>query len=442
MIGRLSSHRAGATFKLALYGNAGEQQVGGGTYGQQFGAYQTVDTVGNGVLNESPVLVTGVTPVLFTGVVGSTGLVKGHAAWGGTEGDWCGFQLYEVGSNLLPIATPVNIGANATLDLGGVSQQVASLADYGSGGYGYGSIINSVLGTTSVLTLSPTSGSTTFSGTILSGGTNGAISLVISGTGTQVLSGANTYSGPTLITAGTLRAGTAFALSASSDVTITGGVLDATGGSQTVNSLTVGAAGSLNLYIGDVLAIGGSATFDPGSTLNLSNLGVLHSGFNELMSYVGSYTGDFTHVTNGLTLDYSHPNEIGINFATTSIWTGTDGPIWSHSGSWTGGEPNTAGAQATVTKSTSSDLTITLDGAKTIGTLELGSGTATAGYNLSGGSAEILTFDNNGLSTIAVNDGKHAIDAPVNLTNGLAVSGSGTLTFSGSISGTAPEPAR
>ena len=85
-----------------------------------------------------------------------------------------------------------------------MNQQVASLSDYTprSGG----SVVN---GATSpaVLTLSATGGSTTFSGTIQDGA--GGVSLVMSGSGTQVLAGANTYSGPTLINGGTLAAGAA-----------------------------------------------------------------------------------------------------------------------------------------------------------------------------------------------------------------------------------------
>ena len=70
--------------------------------------------------------------------------------------------------NLLPTATPLTIAANATLDLGGARQQVASLSDYtpGSGG----SLVNSNTGIAAVMTLSPTGGSTTFSGQIQGGG--------------------------------------------------------------------------------------------------------------------------------------------------------------------------------------------------------------------------------------------------------------------------------
>ena len=112
---------------------------------------------------------------------------------------------YNPGSGSLPATTSLIIAANAALDLGGANQQVASLADSipGSGG----SVINTNLTRAAVLTLSPTSGSTIFSGGILSGGTNGAISLVLNGAGTQVLAGNNTYNGTTTISGGTLQIG-------------------------------------------------------------------------------------------------------------------------------------------------------------------------------------------------------------------------------------------
>ena len=128
------------------------------------------------------------------------------------------------GNNVLPFGTPLAIAAGATLDLNGLNQQVASLADYGPGGFG--AIANSNTGA-SVLTLSASGGATTFSGTI-DGSSSGAISLVMSGSGRQVLagsfigpgslqvdsgtlvlSGSNGYSGGTLVEAGTLIAAAA-----------------------------------------------------------------------------------------------------------------------------------------------------------------------------------------------------------------------------------------
>jgi len=133
--------------------------------------------------------------------------------------------------NLLPTTTVVTIAANATLDLGGGSQQVASLS-------GAGSILNSNTGA-SVLTLSPTGGTTTFSGMIQGGGTLGTISLVMSGSGTQVLAGSilgpesltvnagtlilsasNTYNGGTAVNGGTLIATSAYALPGGTSLTV------------------------------------------------------------------------------------------------------------------------------------------------------------------------------------------------------------------------------
>ncbi|MGA2259080.1 MAG: autotransporter-associated beta strand repeat-containing protein, partial [Thermoguttaceae bacterium] len=123
--------------------------------------------------------------------------------------------------NALPIASPVTIGANATLDLNGYSQQVASLSDNAPGSGG--SVINSNATVTPVLTLSAPGGSTTFSGAI-----QGAISLVMNGPGTQVLAGSNSYTGGTTITGGVLEAAMAASLpgySTTGSVDVAGGVL-------------------------------------------------------------------------------------------------------------------------------------------------------------------------------------------------------------------------
>src|SRR5208282_2443675 len=97
---------------------------------------------------------------------------------------WYGFSNQLISAlpltTTLPIGTTVQIGAAsgaATLDLNGINQQVAALSDNGT--YTNGRIINSASSSPVTLTLSP-SGSTTFSGSILGGGTLGAISLQMS----------------------------------------------------------------------------------------------------------------------------------------------------------------------------------------------------------------------------------------------------------------------
>ena len=116
----------------------------------------------------------------------------------------CDVEIVSTGPtsiNVLPATTSLSISSGGTLDVNGNSQQVASLSDGMSGSRGI--IINSNT-TASVLTISPTGGSTTFSGTIQGGGTLGTLSLLMSGSGTQVLTGALNGPGRLTINSGTL----------------------------------------------------------------------------------------------------------------------------------------------------------------------------------------------------------------------------------------------
>jgi fibronectin-binding autotransporter adhesin len=99
------------------------------------------------------------------------------------------------GQNLsaLPSTSNVSIASGAVLDVNGVSQTIGSLSGPA------GSVIK--LGTGGQLAVS-SSANTTFAGNISGAG---SASLIKSGTGTLTLSGANTYTGPTTISGGTLR---------------------------------------------------------------------------------------------------------------------------------------------------------------------------------------------------------------------------------------------
>ena len=98
----------------------------------------------------------------------------------------------------LSSSTSVQVASSAVFDLAGVPQTVASLSNLNGSG---GTVTNSVAGPTT-LTLAPTGGSTTFSGVIQNG--TGTVALVMSGSGTQVLAGNNTYSGGTTVQSGVL----------------------------------------------------------------------------------------------------------------------------------------------------------------------------------------------------------------------------------------------
>jgi len=157
--------------------------------------------------------------------------------------------------NVLPATTPVSVAAGATLDLGGDSQTVASLA-------GGGSVTNT--GSAAVVTISKSTGTTTFSGSLGDGSAGNALSLVKNGASTEILSGVNTYHGTTTIAAGTLTLGSGGLLPNTSQILLgAGGTLNVS-----ASGLTLGAAQTLsgsgtvlgNLIVNGTLVPGGGLT--------------------------------------------------------------------------------------------------------------------------------------------------------------------------------------
>ena len=231
-------------------------------------------------------------------------------------------------SNVLPVATPLSIAANATLDLAGMSQQVASLADLSPGSGG--SVVSSNAALATVLTLSPTGGSTTFSGVVAGGGGLGAISLAMSGAGTQVLAGSNTYTGGTTISAGTLQLGAANALptaTALSFANAAGAVLNLNGNNQTVGSLAGGGPSGGNVTLGGgVLTVGGA----PGTSGSAGTVysgviggagGLIKQGAGQLtLSAVQSYSGPTTISGGTLQLGVANalPTATALSFANSA----------------------------------------------------------------------------------------------------------------------------
>jgi len=152
-------------------------------------------------------------------------------------------------SATLPSNTVLSLAAPGTLDVYGVSQTVASLSDSGVGG---GTVTNSAV-STATLTINPSSGSTTFSGTI-----RGPISLVKNGIGTQVLAGANAYTGSTVVSNGTLL--------------VNGSI---TGSVSVVSGATLGGTGAITGNV--TFASGALAIFTNGAPLTFTGPVTLNS---------------------------------------------------------------------------------------------------------------------------------------------------------------------
>jgi fibronectin-binding autotransporter adhesin len=151
-------------------------------------------------------------------------------------------------------------GATTSLDLNGFSQTVSGLtgAD-GAGGSSLGVVTNSASGTA---TLTHT-GSSTFAGQLQDGGAGRVLALVKSTGGLLTLTGSNSYSGATTISAGTLALGVNGSFANSTKITV-----GDTGSSGAVLDLT-SKTGGFSIGAGQLLGGGGTVRLASSGTLNV-----------------------------------------------------------------------------------------------------------------------------------------------------------------------------
>jgi len=166
---------------------------------------------------------------LAVGTSGGAGLLTLNAAntyTGATTINNSASGIIRLGvDNALPVTTTVTFGTASgagpgTLDLNGKNQQLAGLATGNQGSAANAKITNSSATADSILTINGTASPAAFAGVIQDGATH-KISLVKQDSGTLILSGTNTYTGPTTVTAGTLQIGdgTTGSIATSSSVT-------------------------------------------------------------------------------------------------------------------------------------------------------------------------------------------------------------------------------
>jgi autotransporter-associated beta strand protein len=223
---------------------------------------------------------------------------------------------------------------SATLNVNGKTETINGLSSSGAGA----SVVNNSTGS-GALTVGGNDATSVFGGVIQNSG--GTLTLTKTGTGALTLSGANTYTGPTAINAGTLLVNES--LAAGSAVTVnSGGTLGGTGtvyGTITLQSGSTNAPGAeaglsrgvftaasnVTFQSGSVLAININSSQNPkcdtlnvgralditGATLNLTISGTMDQAAYVIASY-GSLVGGTFAATTGLPADYA------INYAYNS----------------------------------------------------------------------------------------------------------------------------
>jgi len=210
-------------------------------------------------------------------------------------------------TNALSANSAMTVASSGTLDLNGFNQSIASLSGAGAVTLGAGT-----------LTTGGDNSNTTFSGTI--GGSGG---FTKTGSGAQILSGTNSYTGMTTVNGGALQV----------DGSVSGAVSVLNGatllGNGTVGAVTLGSGATLasttlgsGLHVNGDLGVGSGATYavtlgsTPGNSgkvtvngnLNLAGGSVLRlvagsgsyseGGSYTVASYSGTRSGTFSTVTN------------------------------------------------------------------------------------------------------------------------------------------------
>lgn len=328
------------------------------------------------------------------------------------------------------------------------------------------------------LTAGGNNAGTTYSGQL--SGTGSTVTKV--GNGALTLTGASTYTGGTTIAAGTLKAhnvtgsatGTGAVLVGSGATlggtgTVSGAVTVASGGILAAgNSVGTLSLGALTLSSGSVLKYEFNAgpandrvnvSDLNGLTINGGNFFLfaenttskwLTAGTYHLFQFsgaiggagVGAFTsGSILNPQAGLTYAFGTSGSFvdltisGLPTLTTS-WTAPGGGTWGSVGNWSNGIPNFAGTTANLLASIAAPSTITLDGSKTVGTLEFDNALA---YTVAQGTGGALVIDNGGTAALVkLTTGSHAISAPVSLLSATSVEVDGplaTLAVSGTVSG-------
>jgi autotransporter-associated beta strand protein len=173
-------------------------------------------------------------------------------------------------------ASAFTVGSTGALDLNGYDQTIGSLAgDAGS------SVINS--GGAARLTAGGDNSSTTFAG-IIKDGPGGSVALTKAGTGTMILTGANTYTGGTIVSGGVLQ-GNATSLQGNIENNATLSFVQGTIG---VYQGVISGSGNVTAAIGSgaILAWTGNNTYS--GTTTISGDGTLSIGLGGTTGSLGT----------------------------------------------------------------------------------------------------------------------------------------------------------
>ncbi|MGN0834314.1 MAG: beta strand repeat-containing protein [Candidatus Spyradosoma sp.] len=278
---------------------------------------------------------------------------------------------------------------------------------------------------------------------------SGAGAIKKTGTGTVTLAGANTsYSGQTTVENGTLVAGNASALGTSNVVVADGATLErglasgsvTIGGTLTTNGAAILSTGVLNADTA-AFAVTGAVTLDASTKFELGSIGDGVILLQSDASITGAGSLSTTNITvngaaigsrTGITLSADGKTLSLTQNALALTWAGGDSGTWKTNGSgWTAidAESPTFQTGDSVEFTSSNAGTVSVDGAVSLDTMTVSSGTYT--FNAASGGGKIYSM---GAVTVA-NGATMNLNGDVlgSLGGGLVVQNGGALNVSAAV---------
>ncbi len=352
-------------------------------------------------------------------------------------------------TNVFGSTSAITVNTPGILDLGGFDQTIGSLA-------GSGTVTNSVAASVTLTTGDATS--TVFTGVIEDGA--GQTALTKEGTGTQTLTGINTYTGATTINGGTLAltGGGSIANSSGVNVANAAGTFDISGTTSGASITTLSGVAGSSVTLGAKTLTLSNASTTYGGVISGTNGALTLSAGTQTLTGINTYTGATT--INGGTLALtgggSVANSSGVNVANAAgifdiSGTTSGASITTLSG--VAGSSVALGAKTLTLSNASTTYNGVINGTNGALTLSAGAQTLTGTNTYSGGTtinAGTLTVGNNsalgtGDVTMAAGttlafSGNHTISNNFGLTGDptFFVDTGNTDTISGLISDTAP----
>ncbi|HPP51673.1 MAG TPA: autotransporter-associated beta strand repeat-containing protein, partial [Thermoguttaceae bacterium] len=345
------------------------------------------------------------------------------------------FQI-DTGANVIPDTSNVTVASGATLRIWGKSEAINGLNGAGTVQVEYGTTP-----LTGTLTVGAANGSGSFSGTLRDAGT-GVLALVKAGSGTQTLSGNNTYTGTTTIRAGTLLLGHPNALGTATSTVQLGDsgtgdnnialLTDVWAGQEYYNPFAISRNISVNNVGAGTVTIGSNAAgAGPGywvefrGTITLNNKDMHLKGANtDRTTFTGKITGTGNVYIDGpQRITWTGPNDFTGNVYITA------GTLQVHGNNIPDTADVTVASGATFLIWAASEAINGLNGA---GNVQLGGSAQTLTVGAANGSGAfsgtLAQVSGGVLSLLKAGSGTQTLTGPLNYTGGTTVN-AGTLVL-------------